>query len=59
MIGFLFLVIVIGALLYIVDHYLPLDPLFRNVIRVLGILILLWMALRLLGLVPPIPRAFP
>ena len=59
MITFLFLLIIVGVLLYIVEHYVPMDPPFKIVIRLVGILLLAWAALRMLGLVGAYPVSLP
>jgi hypothetical protein len=49
MIAFLFVVIVLGCVAYLLEHYLPMDPVFRFISRVVIGLILIWYLLRLIG----------
>jgi hypothetical protein len=57
MIAFLFVLIIMGAVLYLVEQYVPMAPPFRIVIRVVVILMLAFYLLRLIGwapgLIPP------
>lgn len=55
MLTFLFLLIVLGCVLYLVEQYVPMAPPFKIVIRVVVILYLAWYLLQLLG-VAPVPR---
>lgn len=55
MITFLFLLIILGCVLYLVEHFIPMAEPIRIVIRVVVVLILIWYLLRLLGVVPPGP----
>ena len=52
MIAFLFVLVVVGAVLYLVETYVPIDPAIRVVIRVVVVLMLIWFLLRLIGWVP-------
>ena len=49
MIGLLFTLILFGAVLYLVEHYVPLSPPVLVVIRVVVVLILVWYVLRFFG----------
>jgi len=57
MIAFLFVLIVVGAVLYLVERYVPMAEPFRIVVRVVVVLILCWYLLGLIGwapgLIPP------
>jgi hypothetical protein len=55
MIAFLFALIVLGAVLYLVENFIPLSPPIRVVIRVVVVLILIWLLLGLVGMVPTRP----
>jgi len=55
MIAFLFALIVLGAVLYLVENFVPMSPPFKIVIRVVVVLILIWLLLGLIGVVPPRP----
>jgi hypothetical protein len=52
MITFLFLLIVLGAVVFFVENYIPMSPPFRMAIRVVVVLILLWFLLSLIGMAP-------
>ena len=56
MIALLFALVVLGAVLYLVERFVPMSEPFRVVIRVVVVLILIWYLLRLVGAVPPLPR---
>ena len=56
MITFLFLLIILGCALYLVETYIPMAAPIRIVIRVVVILLLLWYLLNLFGLAPTPPR---
>jgi len=58
MIAFLVVLIVLGAVLYLVDQYVPMAPPFKVAIRVVAVLILIWYLLRLIGwpVGPPLLR---
>jgi hypothetical protein len=51
-ITFLFLLIILGCALYLVENYVPMAAPFKIVIRVVVILWLLWYLLGLFGLAP-------
>ena len=55
MITLLFALIVLGAVLYMVENFIPMAPPFKVVIRVVVVLILIWLLLRLIG-IGPTPR---
>ena len=55
MITLLFLLIILGAGLWIVEHYLPMSAPFRIAIRLLVVIVLLYVALALVGLAPTYP----
>jgi len=50
MIAWLFALIVLGAVLYLVENFIPMSPPFKIVVRVVVVLILIWMLLQLIGL---------
>ena len=52
MIAWLFALIVLGAVLYLVENFIPMSPPFKVVVRVVVVLILIWMLLQLIGLAP-------
>lgn len=52
MIGFLFTLIVLGAVLFLVERHVPMAEPFRVVIRVVVVIILIAYLLRVIGLVP-------
>ena len=52
MIAFLFALIILGAVLYLVEHFIPMAEPFRIVIRVVVVLILIWYLLRMVGVAP-------
>jgi hypothetical protein len=52
MITFLFALIILGAILYLVEHFIPMAEPFRIVIRVVVVLILIWYLLRMVGVAP-------
>ena len=52
MIAWLFALIVLGAVLYLVENFIPMSPPFKIVVRVVVVLILIWMLLQLIGLAP-------
>ena len=54
MIAWLFALIVLGAVLYLVENFIPMSPPFKIVVRVVVVLILIWMLLQLIGLAPPV-----
>ena len=56
MITFLFVLVVLGVALYLVENYVPMAPPFRIVIRVVVIVYLVWYLLSLIGAAP---RAIP
>ena len=56
MIAFLFVLVVVGACLWLVERYVPMDYPFRVVIRVVVVLALVWYLLSLVGLVPTTVR---
>jgi len=45
----LIVLVVVGVILYFINHYLPLDPPIRMIINVVVVLILLLWVLRLFG----------
>jgi hypothetical protein len=55
MISFLILLIVLGAVLYIVETYVPMAPPFKVVIRVVVVILLLLFLLRLFGIAVTMP----
>ena len=55
MITFLVLVIVLGAVLFLVENYVPMAPPFKIVVRVIVVLILILALLSLLGYAPTFP----
>ncbi len=58
MIAFLFALVVLGAVLYLVEHFIPSTPTtepIRIVIRILVVLILIWYLLRMVGMAPAVP----
>ena len=52
MIAWLFALIVLGAVLYLVENFIPMSPPFKIVVRVVVVLILIRMLLQLIGLAP-------
>jgi len=52
MIAFLFALIVLGAVLYLVENFVPMAPPVKVVIRVVVVLILIWLLLGLIGVAP-------
>jgi hypothetical protein len=52
MIAWLFALIVLGAVLYLVENFIPMAPPVKIVIRVVVVLLLIWMLLQLIGLAP-------
>lgn len=56
MIGILFALVVLGAVLYLVENFIPMSPPIKVVIRVIVVIILVWYLLSLIGLMPT-PRA--
>jgi hypothetical protein len=56
LLGFLLLLIVIGLILYLVETLLPLDPVIKNVIRVVVVLVLvLYLLQAFVGWGPMLP----
>lgn len=56
LLGFLLLLIVIGLILYLVETLLPLDPVLKNVIRVVVVLVVILYLLNLfVGWGPVLP----
>jgi hypothetical protein len=53
MVGFLFVLIVLGALAYFLETYVPMAPIFRVGIRLVIALIVIGYLLQLLGLAWP------
>jgi hypothetical protein len=49
MIAFLFPLVIVGVLAYILEHYVPMDPVFRLLVRLVIVLIVLGYLVRLLG----------
>ena len=56
MITFLFLLIILGTAIWVLEHSVPMDTPFRVAIRVVVVLFLLWYLLALLGYAPVVPR---
>jgi hypothetical protein len=54
MITFIFLLIVLGCALYLVEAYLPMAPPFKVVIRMVVVIVLLWYLLALFGMAPTV-----
>jgi len=52
MLAWLFALIVLGAVLYLVENFIPMSPPFKIVVRVVVVLLLIWMLLQLIGLAP-------
>jgi len=52
MIAWLFALIVLGAVLYLVENFIPMAAPVKIVVRVVVVLILIWMLLQLIGLAP-------
>lgn len=52
MIAWLFALIVLGAVLYLVENFIPMAQPVKIVIRVVVVLLLIWMLLQLIGLAP-------
>jgi hypothetical protein len=52
MIALLFALVVLGAVLYLVENFIPMAPPVKVVIRVVVVLILIWLLLRLIGVGP-------
>ena len=52
MIALLFALVVLGAVLYLVENFIPLSPPVLVVVRVVVVLILIWLLLGLIGIVP-------
>ena len=55
MIAFLFALVVLGAVLYLVEHFIPMAEPIRIVIRIVVVLILIWYLLRMVGMAPAVP----
>lgn len=55
-VALLLLLIVLGALAYVVERYVPMAPPFKIAIRVVIVVVLLWYAFALLGIAPTLPR---
>ena len=55
MLAFLFALVVLGAVLYLVEHFIPMAEPIRVVIRILVVLILIWYLLRMVGMAPNVP----
>jgi len=49
MFAFLFALVILGVLAYIVEHYVPMDPIFRVLVRLVVVVIVLVYLFRLLG----------
>ena len=56
MIAFIFLLIILGCALYLIETYVPMAAPIRIVIRVVVILVLVWYLLALFHLAPMPPR---
>jgi hypothetical protein len=55
MITFLFALVILGAVLYLVEHFIPMAEPIRIVIRIVVVLILIWYLLRMVGMAPNVP----
>jgi len=55
MITFLFALVILGAVLYLVEHFIPMAEPIRIVIRIVVVLILIWYLLRMIGMAPNVP----
>lgn len=55
MIGLLFLLIVLGVVLYVIERFLPMAPAFRIAIRLIVVLIVLAYLFQLIGWLPALP----
>lgn len=51
LLGFLVIVALIGLLFYLVDKYIPMDPPFRTVLRVVAVFIAILLVLSLFNIV--------
>jgi hypothetical protein len=55
LIYFIVAIIVIGLILWLVERFIPMDPMFRTVLRVLiAIGLILWLAYTFLGVGSPL-----
>lgn len=52
MIGLLIVLVILGAVLYLVEHYVPMDPPFRIAIRVVVVVAVILYLLRVIGWAP-------
>lgn len=59
MIYLLFILVVCGVVVYLVNNLIPMDSRFRLVINCLIGLILLWYVLSFFGMVPAVPVRGP
>ena len=55
MVAFLFALVILGAVLYLVEHFIPMAEPIRIVIRIVVVLILIWYLLRMVGMAPAVP----
>jgi len=55
MITFLFALVILGAVLYLVEHFIPMAEPIKIVIRIVVVLILIWYLLRMVGMAPAVP----
>lgn len=49
MIELIIVLVVLGVLLWFITHYVPMDPMFRNLIYVVAVVLVLIWLLRALG----------
>lgn len=53
MIGILFAVVIVGVIVYLVESMIPMPPPIKVVVRVVGVLVIVILLLRLVGVVLP------
>jgi hypothetical protein len=53
MISILFAVVIVGVVIYLVESMIPMPPPIKVVVRIVGVLIIVILLLRLVGVVLP------
>jgi hypothetical protein len=53
MIGIFFAVVIVGVIVYLVESMIPMPPPIRVVVRIVGVLVIVILLLRLVGVVLP------
>ena len=55
MITFLFVLVILGCALYLVETYLPMAAPIRTVIRIVVVILIVWYLLHVIGMAPRVP----